>query len=266
MTRRLALITGGTSGIGKAACKLFAQKNVDLIITGRNLSILQTLQKELSRQVQVDIIPADLSEQDGRKKIIDTLHIKSPDLVINNAGFGLYGEALTFSTQEQVSIFEVNVKAVLEFTLEAARALISAGKKGVVLNVSSAAAFQVMPDMAVYAASKAFVNQFSQAFDFEVKDYGVRILTICPGMVDTEFQSRAGAVFDKSPLGVMTSEYVAEEIWNQIERLKTLSIIDWKYRFITFLSHLIPTSLSAGIVKKIIEQRLTSRNIIRINK
>src|SRR5262249_3016587 len=158
-----------TSGIGKATCELFAQKGLDLIITGRNQHELQSLQDSLSKKVKVRVVQADLVQEMGRKNLIDVLHTQVPDVVINNAGFGLYGEALSYPTEDQIHILEVNGRAVLELSLEAARALISANKRGVILNVSSASAFQVLPNMAVYAASKAFVNSFSEAFDFEVK-------------------------------------------------------------------------------------------------
>jgi short-subunit dehydrogenase len=149
-------------------------------------------------------------------------------------------------------------------TLEAARTLISANKKGVILNVSSGAAFQILPNMAVYAASKAFVSHFSQALDFEIKKEGVRVLTLCPGMVATDFQKRAGGKFDSQQAGVMTASYVAEQIWSQIEQLEPLRIIDWKYRFLTFLSFLLPKSWTAAFVGRNIAKRITPRTLIRI--
>ena len=186
--------------------------------------------------------------------------------MINNAGFGLYGGALTYPTEEQVDVLEVNGRAVLELTLEAARSLISIGKKGVILNISSTAAFQVLPNMAVYTASKSFVNHFSQAFDFEVKNHGVRILTLCPGMVATDFQERAGGYLNPKQAGVMTAAFVARQIWNQIERLDPLLIIDWKYRVLTFFSFLLPTSWIAKRVERIIAKRINHRNLIKVKQ
>lgn len=261
-----ALITGATSGIGKATAELFAQKGIDLILSGRNLQELQHLKENLSQKVNVQMIPADLATSEGRKCIIDALYTQTPDLIINNAGFGLYGEALTYSTNEQVSILEVNTKAVLEITLEAGRSLVSSNKKGIILNLSSVAACQVLPDMAVYAASKACVNSFSQALDFEFKKYGIRVLTLCPGMVATNFQSRAGGKIDKQQVGVMSASFVAEQIWKQIERLNSFLIIDWKYRFLTFLSCLLPSSWIANTVRYNIARRMNPRTLIKIKK
>jgi uncharacterized protein len=266
MAYRLALVTGATSGIGKAACELLASKGLDLVITGRNQEQLELLQKTLSKDVSIETLQADLSHPQGRVDVISVLHQQSPDIVINNAGFGFYGEALTYSTEEQVDILEVNGRAVLELSLEAARALVSKGKKGIILNVSSAAGFQVFPMMAVYAASKSFVNYFSQAFDFEVRRHGIRVLTLCPGMVATNFQKRAGSVDTQATTGAMSPSFVAEQIWKQIERLDPLSIIDWKYRLLTFVSYFVPTSWIAAAAGGIIAKRMNPRTFINIKQ
>lgn len=264
MKYRLGLVTGATSGIGQATCELLAQKGIDLLISGRNQSELERLQSLLSPQVNVKIIQADLSQEKDRKHLIEQVHINIPDLIINNAGFGLYGEALSYETADQENILEVNCKALLEITMEAARVLISKKKKGVILNISSVAAYYVIPNMSVYAASKAFVNQFSQAFDFEVKKYGVRVLTLCPGMVATQFQSRAGGKIDKIQLGMMTASFIAEKIWDQIERLNSMTIVDWRYRFLTFMSFFLPINWIARKLERVISNRILPRTIKRI--
>lgn len=256
---KLALVTGASSGIGTAACEFLADKGINLIISGRNNEQLDRLQKKLREKVSVLTVIADLSTSEGRSHLISLLHAKVPDLVINNAGFGLYGEALSHSTDAQVEILEVNARAVLELTLEAARALIASKKQGVILNVSSAAAFQILPSTSVYAASKAFVNQFSQAFDFEVKRYGVRILSFCPGRVLTDFQRRAGGRNDSlTTYGMMSADFVAKKMWEQIINLKPCYIIDWKYRLMNFISYFIPKnwigSFNNFLITKIIKK------------
>lgn len=266
MAHRLALITGATSGIGRATCEYFARKGIDLLISGRDQEQLTLLQHDLSPQVSVEILQADLKLARDRQRLIDSIHERIPDIVINNAGFGLYGEALTYSTNEQVDILEVNGRAVLEITLETARTLMSVGKKGIILNVSSVAAFQICPTLAVYGASKAFVNQFSQAFDFEFKRHGIRVLTLCPGMVATNFQKRAGGKIDSRKVGVMSSSFVAEQIWTQIERLDPLTIIDWKYRLMTFLCSFIPKRLRAHAFESLIKKRIPLRTLIKIKQ
>lgn len=256
MPSRLALVTGASSGIGREVCSLLAAKGIDLIVSGRNLDELHRLQSQLSPRVSVQALPADLSVVEERVRLLDLIHAQVPDLIINNAGFGLYGDALSYSSYEQAAILEVNGKALLELSLEGARAMISQGKRGVILNVSSAAAFHVFPSLAVYAASKAFVNQFSQAFDYEVKSYGVRVLAICPGMVATDFQRRAGGKRGAWTAGAMPAKYVAEQIWKQIERCQPLQIVDWKYRLLTHLASLLPKRLTASFNKRMIDTRI----------
>lgn len=253
----VALITGATSGIGKATAELFAKQGIDLILSGRNVNRLEKLQEDLSKQVNVQILPVDLTVEEERQQLIVLLKNQAPDIVINNAGFGKYGPVLNFSTQEQLEILEVNGKVVLEITIEAARALVSENRKGVILNVSSAAAFQVFPNMAIYAASKGFVNQFSQALDFEFQQEGVRVLTLCPGVVATDFQSRAGGNGNHTQaMKMMTPSFVAEQIWKQIQTLCPLRIIDWRYRILTCISNLLPKRWIAKILKQNIDNRL----------
>lgn len=265
MKFQLALVTGATSGIGYALSHLLAEQGIPLILTGRRQEELNKLKERLSAQVPVQILAADLALPEERSKIIDCLHHQAPDLVINNAGFGSYGEALSYQTEEQKKILEVNGMAVLEITLEASRALVSKNQKGVILNVSSAAAFYVFPYFAVYAASKAFVNQFSQALDEELQPYGVHVLSACPGMVHTHFQDRAGGQFNPSEeIEVMTPEFVAEELWRQIQDQKSLSIINWKYSLLTRLSYFLPQSWVTALLKRNIAKRLKPKPLIKI--
>lgn len=254
----LALVTGGTSGIGKELCLLLASKGIDLLITGRNENELKSLQERLSATVSVTTLSADLDRAEGRSRITAAIHETCPDFIFNNAGFGFVGDALTYSTEEQLSILEVNIKALVEFTLEGARTLISKDKRGVILNVSSAAAFFILPGFAVYAASKTFVLNFSEAFDAEVKPYGVRVLTACPGFVATNFSKRSRSRSDKKRTAVLSASFVAEQIWDQIEALQPVRIIDWKYRLLNFFSYFIPGRLKIWIGQRLINSRKKS--------
>lgn len=261
------LITGATSGIGRALCDLFTDPGYILIVSGRNPELLCEVKKSLENKVPVLTVQADLSVKEERKRIVDLIRRYAPEYVINNAGFGLYGDCLTYTTDRQADILEVNGKAVLELTLEAARTLVSKKKKGVICNVSSAAAFQVFPGLAVYAASKAFVNSFSQAFDQEMRPYGIRILASCPGPVSTAFGERAGGRKNGyKSYGVLTPEFVASEIRRQIQESDPLKIIDWKMRAAAYLSYLIPKNLLAPILRKNILRRLEPRTFIKIEQ
>ncbi len=245
-----ALITGASSGIGEALAHLLTQKGISLIVSGRNQERLEKLKAE-------QILVVDLQNREERKKIIETIRQKTPDLVINCAGFGFMGDLLTISVEEQLAMVEVNVMAALEITLEAARALVRAGKKGVILNVSSVAGEFPCPGESVYGATKAFLTKASQALDVEVRVKGISILASCPGMVATDFTNRA-AKKQVNNLGsvVMTPQFAAEEIWRQIEKRKKKHIFNWQYRVLSwFAKYLVPNSLIEKIIWKQIKQR-----------
>ena len=155
------------------------------------------------------------------------------------------------TTQEQVEIVDVNATAVLEVTLEGARALISAGKRGTVMNVSSAADRLVFPGIAVYAATKAFVTMLSQSLDFELSPYGVRVLTTCPGVVDTQFRSRASGIPHSTHSAMaMDPKTAANHIWQQVNRRKRLQIFDCKTRLGVRLARMLPTFWVAPILAR----------------
>lgn len=256
MKHQLALVTGATSGIGEALCRLLARQGINLIASGRSMDRLLKLQAELKSQIDIQVVTCDLENNEQLDHLIEILHEKCPDLIINNAGFGLYGEALTYPTSEQLSILEVNGKVPLELTLESARTLIERKKQGVILNISSAAAFQIFPTLAVYSAVKSFVNHFSQSLDYEFRSYGVRVLAACPGMVDTQFQTRAGSNdFSDQGIRAMSAEEVANLMWKQIQSQKPLVIMNWKYRILTALTKFIPQSwLSEQLSKNVLSR------------
>lgn len=264
-----ALVTGASSGIGEAICHLLASKGINLILHGRNKQALELLAKSLSREIQTKVLIADLCSPADRRSLVSVMEEMVPELVINNAGFGLYGEALTYHTDEQLEILEVNGKAVLELTLEAARILRTRERKGVIVNVASAAAFPIFPEFAVYAAVKRFVVSFSESFDEEVRSYGIRVLASCPGMVDTQFKIRAGGSKEQktAPRGVMSASYAAEQIWQQIESGEKVHLFHFLYKIMTFLVlYVLPKQFVAKIVKKNINERHQQRPLIKSKK
>lgn len=262
---KLALVTGASSGIGEALSYLLAKNGISLILHGRNVVKLEKMAAQLQLQVSVSILVADLNLPNERAKLVSSIHENQPDLFINNAGIGVYGPALCHETTKEMEILNVNAMAVLELTLEAARTLISANKKGVILNVSSAAAWPVSPGMAVYSASKAFVNQFSESFDGETLPHGVRVLAACPGVVATEFSARAGGQKgQKGELKAMSAEFVAKEIWKQVQEEDRIKIIDCRYRFLIFLvKYILPKRCTAYFMRKALERKYSDRSVIK---
>jgi len=229
-----ALITGATSGIGKAIAHFLASKGYRLCLTGRhNL-------EDLEKIPNTHAIPCDLSKD--RTPLVEYIRANAPDLVINNAGFGTYGSLISFETDVQLGMAEVMMNAVLELTMESAKALKSAGKAGVIMNISSAASFQPMPYFANYAACKAYVRALSEALDYELKDDGIRVLCSCPGVVRTDFRRRASGGKDVRTPFEMTVDEAVLHIWRQIESGKAVEIFNWKYRCMIRLMRLLPRS------------------------
>ena len=251
----LALVTGASSGIGAALCRLLAKQKIPLLMTGRDPMRLNQITEEVRAHVPAASFLADLSRPEGRLQLIEKIREKTPDLVINNAGFGFYGEALCYPASDHLELLQVNGLSVIELTLEAARTLIAAGKKGVILNVSSAAGMLIFPRFASYAASKALVTHFSRSFDCETTPFGVRVLTACPGVVATQFRARAAHTEEptkKRPS--MSADYAALMIWKQILERKRVLIFDWKTRCAVFLTRFLPENLVARFLSNEIKK------------
>ncbi|NGX57281.1 MAG: putative oxidoreductase [Chlamydiae bacterium] len=249
---RLALVTGASSGIGKALCRLLAKEGIHLVITGRNKMNLYHIADELRSYVNIVVYPADLSNREERKKIIQKIHELSPDLVINNAGFGVYGKATDLGSEPQLDMVEVNVQALMELTTESAKAMLDAKHPGVIMNISSVAGHFPFPGFAAYAASKAFVNSYSIALDEELKEHGIYVLASCPGRVQTNFTFRASrGRRKKQDPNKMDVNFAANQIWSQILKKKAIHTFTGKYRVAEFLiKYILPRRLVLKILKR----------------
>ncbi len=262
----LALITGATSGIGEALARLLASKGISLILTGRKSEILAHLAQELSSFVPIQTKAIDLSKSEERQTLLQLIKEQSPDLVINSAGYGFYGDVLTTPAETSLDLIEVNVKALVEITVESARVLVAHQKTGMILNLSSAAAFPVFPGFAVYSASKAFVNQFSESFDEEMQPFGIRILCACPGVVATGFRKNAGAYRSEKEDAIqpMTASYAAQQIWQQIAKKKKIKIFSWRYQLMIFcVRYVLPKKWVAKRVYQTIQTFTHPKEIIK---
>ena len=247
----LACITGATSGIGEELSYLLANKQIPLLLTGRNYAKLEELKENLSVHTKVITIEADLADNHGRQKVLEAIYNYVPTLLINNAGRGIYGSFDSQDPKIHIDLLRVNNEALVALTYACIKALKEHQKKGIIMNISSVAAFYPLPYIALYSASKAFVNHFSQAVDLEMKDEGIRVLASCPGAIKTNFRERSGGREVKEFNAYeMTAKFAAQEIYRQIENKTPLHIFDWKYRLLTRLFLLIPKSLQGKMLKK----------------
>ena len=195
MTERhpVTLITGASAGIGAALARTFAGNGHQLLLVARREQRLLELSNEITAlgHPRPHWLPVDLTRHDAVEQItaaMERLNLE-PEIVVNNAGFGLLGPAETLSRDEQLAMVDVNVRALTDLSLAFVGAL--ERRRGGILNVASVAAFLPGPNMAVYYATKAYVLSFSEALHWELRDR-VRVTVLCPGPVSTEFQIRAG--------------------------------------------------------------------------
>lgn len=250
----LALVTGASSGLGNALCHALAKRAIPLIIVSKNPEKLKTAASLLPSSTIA--YPCDLANAEQRKELIRLIHEKKPDLIINNAGFGLYGPTLSHPLHELKEMIEINAGTLMEISIEGARALIGAHRNGTICNISSTAAFFSIPSFSLYAATKAFVNRFSEGLDAELKNQGVRVLTVCPGQIETGFRKRASRNFPQAKDRIsMQPEKAAELVLKQIAKGRSLSIIDWRYNLFVLFGKLLPKQLLQASMKKQIDKR-----------
>ena len=185
-----ALITGASAGIGKEFARYHASKGGDVILTARREASLKELKAELEGKhaMKAHVIACDLAAKGGAEKLIKAVKAKKlkVNILINNAGFGGHGTHIERKIADEQSMIDLNVQALVTLTHHFAGEMVKEGG-GKILNVGSTAGFMPGPKQAVYFATKAFVNSFSQAIDQELRDKGVTCTVLAPGYVKTEF-------------------------------------------------------------------------------
>lgn len=247
----VVLITGATSGIGYEFAKIFAINGFDLILTGRNLDVLNKLKEELSNKYgkKVHIYRCDFTKINEVKELY--CFIKdcklSVDILVNNAGVGYNGYFHDVSWEKHEEIINVNISALTCLT----RLVIEDMKKrksGKILNVASTGAYQPGPLIGVYYATKAYVFSLSQALREEGKEFGINVTALCPGATKTNFSKRAG----KGDLDVaMSAKEVAEIGFRALMKNKDICVPGTMNKLLVVASKLAPSAFSAKIVKKI---------------
>jgi len=212
------LITGASGGIGEAFAELLAAEGHALALVARNESELNRVKGVVSARhgVPISVFPLDLSLPQSGDRLADALAANgfAPDILINNAGFGLAGNAVDLPREEQGLMIDLNVRALTDLSLRFLPGMI-ARRGGGIINVASVAGFMPGPGMAVYFASKAYVLSFSDALAEELRGTGVTVTSLCPGPVETGFQRRAGMRTDRQagPVRPLSPAEVAAAGW-----------------------------------------------------
>ncbi len=242
---RRALVTGASSGIGEAFAERLAADGYDLVVVARGQDALETLAKQLreSRAVGVQVLAADLTNGADLRRV--EARVAEPpgfDLVVNNAGFGTVGAFADSDADCEEEEILLNVVALMRLS-RAALATMLPRNRGVIINVSSLAAFAPYPFGATYAATKAFVNSFSEALHEELRGTGVRIQALCPGFTRTRFQERAGVDASTIPeFAWMESAAVVDASVAALERNDVVCIPGRGNKALSLLTGALPRS------------------------
>ena len=247
----MTLITGASSGVGAAFARVFAEHGHELVLLARRQARLDAVADAIAAgdRQRPHVLSLDLGRSDAAAVIAYELAKRGlePAIVVNNAGFGLFGLAAELDLQRQLAMIDLNVRLLTDLSLRFVETM--ARHRGGLLNVASLASFFPGPRMAVYFACKAYVLSFTEALSLEVKPLGVKVTALCPGPVKTEFQLRAGVdVSPPSRLLGRTAREVAEAGYDGFMAGKRLVIPGIGNKIFSVVSRLIPRGVLLNAV------------------
>jgi uncharacterized protein len=243
--RPVVMITGASSGIGAALAHEFAAHGHELVLIARREQALTNVAEAIAAKgaTRPTVLRLDVGRVDAARDISEALAQRAvePEIVVNNAGFGLMGAADKLDRQRQLAMIDINIRALTELSLAFIESI--ERRKGGILNVASIGGFMPGPGMAVYYATKAYVLSFSEALHQELKPRGVRVTTLCPGPVPTEFQARAGMDGSRIPAFLSVSaEAVAKEAYEGLKHGRRIVVPGWASKAIPVITRILPRS------------------------
>ena len=247
MSRR-TLVTGASRGIGAAFARACAGRGDDLVLVARDTVALTTLADELSGEHGVDceILTADLTDPEQLRMVerrVIAAHDDPVDLLVNNAGFGSHGHLDELDADRETAMIELNVIATTRLTHAAAAAMAVHGS-GAILNVSSILSFQPGPNVATYAAGKAFVRHLTEALHEELAGTGIRVMALCPGFTRTDIFAGAGSEPRMVPgMLWMTPDQVARRALDDLDSGAVVSVPGIAYKLLAVSSPRLPAAL-----------------------
>jgi short-subunit dehydrogenase len=248
-TGQWAVVTGASSGIGQAVARVLAEQGVNLVLTARRLDRLEAFASGV--KVETALCQADLNEANAPGQIHDFVKSRGiqPALLVNNAGFGVFGEFREMDLDRHLQMVQVNCGAVVALTRLFLPDMI-ARRQGDILIVASTASFQAVPYQSTYAATKAFDLIFAEGIAEEVKRFGVRVCALCPGQTKSEFHEIANEPIPGA-MSVHTAEQVARIGLNALARGKHYVIPGLSNRLGMELQRLAPRRLVTAISERL---------------
>lgn len=256
MKQQLAVVTGASGGIGLEIARQLAVGGYNLFLVARNAQALENVCKELSAAHGIDCqwLVADLSEPQGLASLEQKLKEMEPAVLINNAGFGTAGSFRQSDPANNTGMMQLNMVSLVQLCHAVLPGMQARGS-GYILNVSSLAAFQPAPGLALYGATKSFVLPFSEALHHELKGSGVSVTASCPGPVDTGFHRRAGTEHARFVrMGVQSSAAVAKEALQALFRRKPVIIHGRLNRLLVFTTRFVPRSWLAMFAARFMQE------------
>ena len=252
-----ALITGASKGIGKAIAFELAKKGYNLLLSGRNMFDLREVSDRIKHEYSIDIryFGADLSEPTGAEKLFEWAIDQKVDIriLVNNAGSGKVGKFISYSTEEYQKMIQLNCQSALKLCHLFYPVLVGKGPS-YILNIASTSAYQSVPYLSVYSATKSFLLSFSRALNQEWKKRGLSVTAASPGPTTTHFNENAN-VSEKADKAAkrfsMTAEEVAKSAVKAMFQKKPEKIIGLINQFGAFMTNFLPKSMIESIAMQL---------------
>ncbi len=250
---KVTLITGASIGIGEGFARRLAAEGHDLVLVARSEKALHELCDELMLKhgTMAHYVAIDLTEPDSDARLFAETekHGFEVDWLINNAGFGSYGDFAKLDLDHEKGMIDLNIRVLIALTSRYLAGM-RERKSGQIINVSSAAGFQPIPFMATYAATKAFVTSFSEALAAENSPYGIKVLALCPGSTKTNFQAAAKMDRVIQVKGQQTVEEVIDTAMRSVKSGRTRVVSGFTNDIVSRIVNFVPNALITRVMAK----------------
>jgi short-subunit dehydrogenase len=251
-SRAWAIVTGASSGLGRAFALALAARGYPLLVVARRRNRLEELAAEVrGRGGTIDVLVADLAATPGIEAVLARAADRDVEMLVNNAGVASYGAFTELEPDRERELVRLNVEAIVSLTRGLLPAMLARGHGGVI-NVASQMAFQPMPYFAAYAASKAFVLSFSEALAEELRGSDVRVTVVAPGFTTTEFTQTAGSAHAERLFPHLDAARVAESGLRAHERGRTVKVVGGLYSFLSLSGRFAPRFVLRRAMKRVL--------------